>query len=105
MINALESWPEYGGGFSALKEMIDSNLIYPSSAVSTSIEGKVFVEFWVDTCGITSDHRILKGLHKDLDEEALRVARLIKFSKPAMQAGKPVNVKFVLPFEFKLPKQ
>jgi len=104
MIFALDSWPEFSGGILKFKEMIDSNLKYPKAVVTDSIEGKVYVEFDVETSGITSNHKILKGLHKDLDAEALRVARLIKFSKPAMQGGKPVKVRYTIPIEYKLPK-
>jgi hypothetical protein len=38
-----------------------------------------------------------------LDEEALRVTRLIRYEKPAMQAeNKPVKIEFVVPVFFKL---
>lgn len=103
IIFALESAPVYKGGTEAFLKMIKTNLIYPQSALMDSVEGKVYVQFWVDTIGNTTNHIILKGVRNDLDEEALRVARLIKFDKPAMQRGKTVRVKYNLPVEFKLP--
>lgn len=105
MVFAVEAWPEYNGGTEAFLKMIKTNLIYPQSALMDSIEGKVYVQFWVDTSGNTKNHIILKGVRNDLDEEALRVARLIKFDKPAMQRGKPIKVKFTVPIEFKLGKK
>jgi TonB family protein len=105
IISALESAPIYKSGSEAFLKMIETNLIYPQSALMDSIEGKVYVQFWVDSIGNTINHIIIRGIRQDLDEEALRVARLIKFDKPAMQSGKPVRVKYNLPVEFKLPEK
>ena len=84
-----------------INKFIDENLRYPESAKKDKIEGKIFVSFWIDTLGYTSEHKITKGIRPDLDEEALRVARLIKFDRPAMNGGKPIKVIFTLPFDFK----
>lgn len=105
IVFALESWPIYKGGLQALDDMINSNLIYPQSALKNSLKGKVFVQFLVDTCGNTANHIVLKGISEDLDKEALRLAKLIKFDKPAMQGGKPIKVRINIPIEFKLPKK
>jgi protein TonB len=101
MVNAIESWPEYKGD---LTDFIKRQIQYPSIALEDSIEGKVYVAFWVDSVGNTYKHVILKGIRKDINREALRVARLIKFDKPAMQKGRPVAVRYNLPIEFKLPR-
>ncbi len=81
---------------------IQNKIHYPESAKMDSIQGKVFVTFWIDTTGNTINCKVIRGIRKDLDNEALRVAKLIKFEKPAMQRGKPVKVKYVIPIEFKL---
>lgn len=84
-----------------LNEFIVENLRYPETAKKDKIEGRVFVCFWIDTLGYTIEHKVAQGIRPDLDEEALRVARLIKFDKPAMNKGKPIKVVFMLPFDFK----
>ena len=56
----------------------------------------------IDTVGNTFDHVVVRGIREDLDQEALRVARLIKYDAPAMQKDKPVIVKFVVPVDFSL---
>lgn len=62
----------------------------------------MYVEFYIDTVGFTFDHRVLRGKRDDLDEEALRVTRLIKFDHPAKQRGKPIIVQYMVPVKFTL---
>lgn len=84
-----------------LIHFIQTNIQYPSSAVRDSVQGRVNVEFMIDTVGYTFNHRILKGgIREDLNQEALRVTRLIKFSTPAFQKDKPVVIKYVVPVDF-----
>ncbi len=88
-----------------LKEFIDSNLCYSELDTTDSIVGSVYISFWIDTTGNTYNHKIIRGVRKDLNNEALRVAKLIKFERPAMQRGKPIKIRYTVPVEFKLPKQ
>ena len=92
--------PEYKGGIKALMKFIKKNINYPKTAINENLEGTVYVECLVDTNGITYNHKIIKGISKELDYEALRVAKIIKFDKPAMQNGKPVVVKYLIPIKF-----
>jgi len=102
MINFIEDAPCFKGD---LKEFIQTEINYPCSAQKDSIEGKVIVSFWIDALGATCNHEIIKGIREDLNNEALRVAKLINFDRPAMQRGKPIKVKYTVPFEFKLEKK
>jgi protein TonB len=82
---------------------IGDNMHYPASAIKDSIEGTVFVEFEVDTCGRTVKHKIIHGIREDLNKEALRVTRLVVFTEPAFQRGKPIEIHYIVPVVFKLP--
>lgn len=62
-----ESMPIFRGD---LLEFIKSNLIYPPSALKDSLEGKIFVSFYVDTLGNTISHSIVNEIRNDLNEEA-----------------------------------
>lgn len=93
----------YPGGIDSMKSFIAGNLKYPPAAMADSVEGRVFVEFWIDTTGLTVDHRVIRGVRSDLDEEALRVAKLIVFSQPAKQRDNPIKVRFVILAKFELP--
>lgn len=88
-----------------LKDFINNHLVYPQSALNDSIEGTVLVSLLIDTLGKTIGHKVIRGIRSDLNEEALRVTKLIIFSQPAMQGKKPIWVRLVVPVEFKLPKQ
>ena len=96
---SVESMPIFEG---RLEKFIEKHTQYPMSALKDSIEGRVFISFWVVSLGNTSEHTLVLGIREDLNQEALRVAKLIKFSKSAMQKGKPVKVKYTLPIDFKL---
>jgi len=99
MVTFIEDAPCYRGD---LKKFIQGNIIYPKTAKIDSIEGIVIVSFWIDTIGDTHDYQVIKGIREDLNTEALRVAKLIKFEKPAKQRGQPISVKYTIPVEFKL---
>ena len=103
LVLCLQNMPVHFRG--SLREVITSNLSYPRSAVLDSLEGTVYIAFIVDTNGITKNHCVLRGVRFDLDQETLRVIRLIKFDKPAMQApGRPVSVLYFCPVKFSLAK-
>jgi len=89
--------------FEKLYEFIHINLSYPETAKADMIEGQVIVEFWIDTLGFTSEHRIIQSVRQDLDDEALRVAKLIKFDIPAKNySDEPMGMCFTLPIRFSL---
>lgn len=87
--------PEYPGGFTAMKDFLKENMIYPAD----SVEGKVYVSFTVDTLGHAKDIRIKKSLSPLADAEVIRVVKLLVF-KPAQLNGKPINSTFSLPVSF-----
>ena len=99
LIMAVEKAPIYNGD---LMDFVNKHINYPQSAKIDSVEGTVFVEFFIDTAGNTFDHFIVKGIRDDLDNEALRVTRLIKFDFPAMQREKPITVMYIIPVKFEL---
>lgn len=68
-----------------------------------SVEGKVYVKYLIDTLGFTTKHRIEKGIRDDLNKEAIRVAKLIKYNSPAKFNDKPILFYYTIPIEFKLP--
>lgn len=105
IIDALESWPIYKGGVESLSRFVEEKICYPKTAIKDSLEGIVYILMDVNLDGSTSNHAIIKGIRDDLDNEALRIAKLIKFEKPAMQQGLPIKVKYVLPIRFQLSKK
>lgn len=99
MITFIEEAPLFDGD---LKEFIQEKLAYPLSARMDTLEGTVIISFWIDTLGLTTNHKVIRGIRDDLDNEALRISKLIKFDRPALQRGKPIKVAFTIPIVFDL---
>ncbi len=95
-------YPEYPGGKEALITEIVQNVKYPQTAKEGNIQGKVFVEFIVKKDGSVTDVKVLKGIDKACDEEAVRVVKGLKQFKPGLKNSKPVAVQMTLPIAFKL---
>ena len=98
----VEQLPQYPGGDAALYKFITQNIRYPSGAAAAGIEGRVFVSFVCDKNGEVSNVKVEKGIGGGLDEEAVRVVKMLKGFSPAKQAGRPVNYRYILPVKFKL---
>lgn len=98
LITVVEEAPFYDGD---ITEFIQSQIDYSAIVFADSIANSVvFVSFWIDCFGTTKNHQIVKGVRSDLDEEALRIAELIKFDQPAIQKGVPIKVNYIIPVKF-----
>lgn len=75
---------------------------YPEMARQTGVQGKVWVQFIVNKDGEISDVEILRGVHSDLDNEAIRAVKTLPNMVPGKQMDKPVKVRYKIPVEFKL---
>jgi hypothetical protein len=79
--------PEYEasfpGGQDSLYKFIYKNLNFPDSIKNTDIKGKVFVDLEIDYSGKITQIRILKGLTQSIDDEIVRVVRLMPDWIPA----------------------
>ena len=94
--------PEYPDGEAALYKYIAQNIQYPEQAKTNGIEGKVYVRFIVMDNGNIVNVEVSRGIGGGCDEEAVRVIKGMPKWKPAMHEGKPVNVQYVIPINFKL---
>ena len=101
IFEVVEEQPEFVGGKANLFEYIGKKIQYPEMAKENSIQGKVFVQFTVWKDGTIRDVKVVKGVHKTLDKEAIRVVKTMPKWKPGKQRGKAVNVKFTLPIKFR----
>lgn len=98
----VEEMPEFPGGQAKLFEYLGANVKYPKEAVSNSIAGKVYVNFTVREDGEVRDVKVIRGVHRLLDEEALRVVKSFPNWQPGVNRGKKVSVSYNIPINFRL---
>lgn len=98
----VETMPEYPGGEKEMYKYIIKNLRYPEIARENNVQGKVYVSFIVSKDGSLREVKVLRGIGYGCDEEAMRVILRMPRWKPGTQRGKPVAVRYTLPFNFKL---
>lgn len=85
------------GGVQALQKEVE----YPQFAQKAGIEGRVFVQFVVNEQGNVVNPKVTRGVHKLLNEEALRAVKTLN-CKPGQQRGQNVKVQMSLPVTFRL---
>lgn len=98
----VEEMPEFPGGIAKMNEYLGNSIIYPEYAVDNNIEGRVIVEFVVNTDGTITSISVKKGVHESLDNEALRIVKSMPKWKPGKNDGKFVRVKYTFPINFRL---
>jgi len=94
--------PEYIGGNGAFKKFKTDNLKYPEKAKKLGLEGTVIVSFIIDKNGTVSYNRIERGVSPALDNEAIRVTKLMPAWKPATEKGRNVKFRYMTTFEYLL---
>lgn len=97
-----EIMPSYQDGLDAMMRFIKRKMRYPASPRRLGIEGTVFVSFVVNGDGSVSDVMVVRGIHRDCDEEAMRVISMLPGWIGGKQGGEPVPVRMVLPIKFSL---
>ena len=98
----VEEMPSYPGGDTELMKFIYANIQYPEIAKENNIQGRVILRFCVTYKGGVDQVTVLKGVDPALDNEAVRVIKMLPPWKPGKQGGKPVNVWYSVPVTFQL---
>lgn len=102
IFEVVEQMPEYPGGMPAMMEFISKNIKYPAAAQQAKIQGRVTIQFIVNTEGNIINPRVLRSADPLLDAEAIRLTTIMPKWKPGMQRGQAVNVKYTVPIMFRL---
>lgn len=98
----IEDKPVFEGGEKALMRFLSKNTVYPQISKENEMEGVVFVQFVIGKDGSVKESKVLRGVDPYIDKEALRVVNLLPDWEAGKQRGKAVEVRYVLPFKFKL---
>ncbi len=98
----VDQMPVFPGGDSALFKFISENLKYPNN--ESCIEGRVVLRFVVDKEGDIKDVEVLRSLHPEFDNEAIRVVKSMPKWNVGKQNGVSVDAYYTLPILFRLTK-
>jgi protein TonB len=102
IFTVVENQPLPVGGYEAFYSYIYQEIKYPTFALRSNVEGRVFVQFVVEKDGTLTDFVIVRGIGAGCDQEALRVLKGAPNWQPGKQRGKPVRVRMILPITFKI---
>jgi protein TonB len=91
-----------GGDVGTFRIWVQQNMVYPTAASEAGIAGKVIVQFAVNSKGKVVDAKVLRGVHPELDKEAVRCIMSSPPWAPGKQGGRAVKQQFVIPIIFQL---
>ena len=95
----VEQMPEFPGGQEAMEKYINDNVRFWEviKEWQCDVSGKIFVGFIVEPDGSITNVKVLRGIEKHCDEEAMRVVKSMPKWKPGMLNGEPVRVSYMVP--------
>lgn len=99
---AVEQMPAFPGGDAALMQYISTHINYPPMAMENDIQGRVIVQFVVTKTGKVGDVKVVRGVDRELDKEAVRVIKSLPDFIPGRMNGQAVSVWYTLPVTFRL---
>ena len=97
IVSSFDTPPSFEDG--DINAWISNRMRYPQEAKEMGQQGKVFVSFVIEKDGSTSGVTIVKSISRELDAEAIRLVKLMKW-RPAKLKGENVRSKYnlVVPF-------
>lgn len=91
-----------GADANTFTKWVNANLEYPEIAKENGVQGRVMMEFTVNTDGSVSNIKVLRGVDSSLDKEAQRVVAMSPKWTPGRQRDKAVKVVYRFPVIFQL---
>ena len=94
--------PEFPGGKAAIFKYLAQNIRYPKEAAKNGTQGRISLQFYVETDGSIDDIKIVNSVSWELNDEAKRVIKKMPKWKPGTIGGEPARILFTLPVVFRL---
>lgn len=91
-----------GGDANTFTKWVFSQITYPEIAKKNGVQGRVTLQFTIDTTGAVTNIKVLRGVDSSVDKEAVRVISMSPKWEPGRMKGKPVNVVYTFPVVFSL---
>ena len=94
----LESLPSVSGGIESFYRFIATKFRVPQMQ---GLNGKIYCQFMIKSNGQLSDVKVIKGISKEADQEAVRVVSLSSKWIPAHYRGIAVDCTYQLPISIR----
>lgn len=91
-----------GGDANTFSKWVQGKLVYPEIAKENGVQGRITLQFTVNTDGSISNVHVLRGVDSSLDKEAVRVVSSSPKWTPGRQRERPVKVTYTFPVIFQL---
>ncbi|MBO4263463.1 MAG: energy transducer TonB [Bacteroidales bacterium] len=99
----VEEKPKFqGGDANDFSKWVNQRLVYPEVAKENGVQGRVMLQFTVNTDGTVSGVKVLRGVDPSLDKEAVRVVSQSPKWTPGKQRDRKVKVTYTFPVIFQL---
>ena len=93
------------GGRRAFKQYLEKNIHYPEQALANNIEGRVTIQFTVESSGVLSDFTVIKGIGHGCDEEVIRLVQQGPKWNPTRRNTESLRDRVKVRMKFTLPKK
>lgn len=99
----VETKPSFmGGTANDFSKWVNKNLEYPEIAKENGVSGRVMLSFTVNPDGSVSNVKVIRGVDRSLDDEAVRVVSKSPKWTPGRQRDRAVKVTYIFPVIFQL---
>ena len=98
--NMVDQSAIFQDGYNSIIKFVQENIKFPAEAKENNVHGRLMVSVVVEKDGSLSDIKIKKGLGYGLDEEIVRIIKMMPKWQPAQHKGKTVRQSqtIVIPF-------
>lgn len=93
---------KFEGGYEAWKDFLLNELDYPEISIEYNEQGTVYLSFVIELDGSVGEVKVLRGVSRLLDQEAIRVIKKSPKWSPGMVNGRPVRTRINVPINFVL---
>jgi protein TonB len=98
----VEQPASYPGGDDKMRQFLRDEIKYPAIAREAGIQGTVYLTFTCGKDGSIRDVTVTRGVIQVIDDEAVRVVKLMPKWLPGRQRGQAVTTRFTIPINFVL---
>lgn len=99
----VEEKPSFmGGDANEFSKWVNQRLVYPEIAKENGVQGRVTLQFTVESDGRVTNVKVLRGVDSSLDKEAVRVVSSSPRWTPGKQRDRAVRVTYTFPVIFQL---